>query len=302
MNKRKIKRREFIKQLAITTTAISALPAFSLQGASEQYKSTIVVVKGKDIKKMLDAGIAKMGGWQKFVKSGKPAILKPNAAWISKPEEGGNTAPALVKECAIACKKAGASSVVIPEHTCSPAKDAFAISGIGKAAEEAGANLYALKDKDYEATEIPNGRKLKKAEIAKDILTAPCLINMPVAKSHGGAGLTMAMKNWMGSVNDRGYWHRNDLHQCIADFCTVVKAHLVIMDATRIMLTGGPKGPGKMDYPDEIIFGTDIVAVDAYGATLFKKNPFDIRYIKIAHDMGIGCVDLSQINIIRLTV
>jgi uncharacterized protein (DUF362 family) len=261
------------------------------------------VVKGKDIKKMLEAGIEKMGGWQKFIKEGKHVVLKLNAAWISKPEEGGNTSPELAKECIIACKKAGATRVLVPENPCSPAKDSFVISGISKACEEAGSKLYTLNRKeDYIKVSLPAGVKLKEAEVVKDVLEAPSLINMPVAKTHGGSILTMAMKNWMGCVKDRGYWHRNDLHQCIADFCTLIKANLIIMDATRILLTNGPRGPGKLAYPEEIIFGTDIVAVDAYGTTLFNKQPFDIRHIQIAHNMGIGCGDLSKINIVRIAI
>ncbi len=303
MKNQKMKRRQFIKQVVIASAALSIFPSFSSRSATTNSKATIVVVKGKDIKKMLEAGIEKLGGWQRFIKQGKHVVLKPNAAWISKPEEGGNTSPELVKECIIACKRAGASNVLIPENTCSPAKDAFAVSGIGKACEEAGAKLYALSGKEaYKEVALPDAVQLKSAEVAKDIFEAPSLINMPVAKSHSGAGLTMAMKNWMGSIKDRGYWHRNNLHQCIADFCTLIKANLIIMDATRIMLTGGPRGPGKLAYPEEIILGTDIVAVDAYGATLFNKEPFDLRYIKIAHDMGIGCGDLSQINVIRIAV
>ena len=72
------------------------------------------------------------------------------------------------------------------------------------------------------------------------------------------------------------------------------------MDATRIMVTNGPRGPGRLETPNQILFGTDPVAVDAYAATLFGKEPFSIPYIQIAHDMGIGCGDLAKVDLQHL--
>ena len=101
----------------------------------------------------------------------------------------------------------------------------------------------------------------------------------------------------MGSVKDRRAWHNKGLDQCIADFSTLVRPALIVVDATRIMLTGGPRGPGTLAHPNQLVFGTDPVAVDAYAAALFKKKPFDIPHIQIAHEMGIGCGDLSKVNV-----
>ena len=42
------------------------------------------------------------------------------------------------------------------------------------------------------------------------------------------------------------------------------------------------------------------MAVDAYAATLFGKQPFDVLYIKLAHDMGVGCGDLKQVRIVHI--
>jgi uncharacterized protein (DUF362 family) len=160
--------------------------------------------------------------------------------------------------------------------------------------------LYRPAKGDYKATAIPRGITLKEARIPADILACDCLINMPVAKVHSASGITVAMKNWMGSVDDRRPWHREGLHQCIADYCTAVKPHLVIVDATRILMSKGPQGPGDLAYPNEIIFSTDIVAADAYAATLLKKTPMDIGYIRIAQEMGLGCADLTKMQIERV--
>ena len=54
--------------------------------------------------------------------------------------------------------------------------------------------------------------------------------------------MTIGMKNNMGIVWDRGDWHRSGLHQCIADFSTVRKPDLTIVDAYRMLMRHGPPG------------------------------------------------------------
>jgi uncharacterized protein (DUF362 family) len=297
---RPIHRREFLKTSAAVVAAVAFTPRH-LFAATAPGAARVVVVHGTDIPLMMKTGVEALGGWGAFVQKDQRVTLKVNAGWASTPEQGANTHPALVENCIRACKTAGAAAVTIPENSCSPSQKSFEMSGIGEAAQRAGARLYEPDDdKDFKRVEIPQGKTLTQADVARDILDADCLINMPVAKTHNGATLTISMKNWMGSVRDRGFWHRSGLHQCIADFSTLIKPRLIIVDATRIMVTNGPRGPGRLETPHQIIFGTDPVAVDAYAATLFGKEPFSIPYIQIAHDMGIGCGDLSKVDLQHL--
>jgi len=296
-------RREFIIRSVLGLAGAVCLPkAIQAQTIKSSSVTRLCVVHGKNIAQMLSSGVANMGGWKAFVKPGKPVVLKVNAAWASFPEQGGNTNPVLVEEFIRQSRAAGAGEVLMPEKPCSSAKEAFGRSGIGEVAARAGGKLYLPTGRDFRKIEITKGVSLKEAEVVSAVLDSECLVNMPVAKTHGGSGLTISMKNWMGSVSDRGFWHRNNLHQCIADLSTVIKPRLIIVDATRILLTNGPQGPGKLNYPDQLIFGTDPVAADAYAATLFEKQPFDIKYIKIAHEMEIGCGDLSLVKIDHIHV
>ncbi|MDD5677761.1 MAG: DUF362 domain-containing protein [Kiritimatiellae bacterium] len=293
-----ISRRQFMTGLAATAVGSVYLPRMAWSASGSE--PVIYVVHGSDPGRMLAAGIGRMGGWAGFVKPRQNVVLKLNAAWASLPEQGGNTSPALVECCIQECLRSGASAVVVPEKSCSNPKDSFERSGIGAAVKRAGGRMYSPERHQFQRVAIPRGVKLKEADVVRDVLEAPCLINMPVAKSHGGSTLTLSMKNWMGSVYDRGYWHAHNLHQCIADFSSFIKPSLIIVDALRILTTGGPQGPGKLAYPNQLIFGTDPVAVDAYAATLFGKQPFDVLHIKLAHDMGVGCGNLQQVRIVRV--
>mgnify|MGYP000879932048 CR=1 FL=1 len=293
-------RRDFLKTAAATAAALAFAPRrlFAEAGAPA---ARVVVAHGTEIPQMLAAAVAALGGWGAFVKPGQKATIKPNAGWASTPEQGANTHPQLVEEAIRACRAAGASEVVLPENSCSPSAKSFAMSGIGAAAKNAGGRLYEPDDdQDFVEVAVPGGKTLKQVAVVRDVLETGCLINMPVAKTHGGAKLTLGLKNWMGSVRDRGNWHRRGLHQCIADFGTLVKAHLTIVDATRIMVTNGPRGPGELKTPHQLVLGTDPVAVDAYAATLFGMQPFAVPHIQIAHDMGLGCGDLARIDVQHL--
>ena len=299
-------RRIFLKTgaTAVASGTLSTLLPTTAEAAETGAK--IVVVHGTDIPKMIEAGIAKMGGWDKFFKSGSKVALKPNVAWKSTPEQGANTHPDIIRAVVLAAEARKVKQVMIPENTCHPEKETFPQSGVLDALKGTNAKLYRpnAKKGDYVAVEVPKGKICKSAKVTRDLIEADCLINMPVAKHHGGATLTISMKNWMGAVdnNTRRAWHRDGLHQCIADFSTYLKPTLVIVDATRILLNHGPQGPGDLAHPHEIIFATDPVAADAYATTLFKKTPDDVPHIKLAAELGVGCADLKKIQIERVEV
>ena len=115
--------------------------------------------------------------------------------------------------------------------------------------------------------------------------------------------ITMAMKNWMGAIKDRRYWHRTDLHQCIADFSTFMKPAWTIIDATRCIMDSGPQGPAKvLKVPNLLILSKDQVAADAYASSIFHDSPYAVKYLKLAEEMGIGVVDQARMNIHKIEV
>ena len=262
----------------------------------------VVVVHGNDPAKMVEAGIAKMGGWEQLFKPGAKVAIKPNLAWKSTPEQGGNTHPDILRAFILAAEARKVKQVTIPENTCQPERKTFKTSGALEVIEGTIARLYRPKPDDYKEVSVPKGKVCQDAKVTRDLVEADCLVNMPVAKHHGGATLSLSMKNWMGAVDNgtRRRWHRDGLHQCIADFSTFLKPTLIIIDATRIMLNHGPQGPGDLAHPHEIIFATDPVAADTYAATLFGKKPKDVRHIQLAAELGVGCADIEKIKVERV--
>jgi uncharacterized protein (DUF362 family) len=83
---------------------------------------------------------------------------------------------------------------------------------------------------------------------------------------------------------------------------TVLKPKLVVIDATRILSSGGPGGPGTVIPLDTVIASTDMVAADAqmvamgtwYGR---KFQPGQVKHIQLAAQQGLGRIDLDKLNI-----
>lgn len=263
----------------------------------------LAAIKGGEPETMFDLGINSLGGMKNFVKPNQTVVVKPNIGWDTSPERAANTNPKLVSRIVKQCFDAGAKDVYVFDHTCDNWTKCYSNSGIEKAAKEAGAKVVpGHTESYYHNVEIKQGKRLKEAKVHELILESDVFINVPVLKNHGGAGVTIAMKNLMGIVWDRGFWHRNDLHQCIADYATLKQPDLNIVDAYFVMKRNGPRGVSKDDVVTmkSQIISTDIVAADAAAAKLFGREPENVDYIKYAHDMNVGTMDLSSLKINRI--
>jgi len=235
----------------------------------------------------------------KFVKPGQVVLVKPNIAWARRPEQAATTNPEVVAEIVRLCKQAGAREVKVMDHAVDrPESLVLKMTGIEPPATEGGARVrMASSAALYEKVKLPRAKALKSADVLRDLRRADVVINVPIAKVHDTTGLTLGCKNLMGVVLNRGAWHRSGLEQCIADFVGEFPPDLTILDAVRILVTKGPKGPGRVQDKDVVVAGTDPIAVDAYGATLFNRRAEEIRHLKLAHAMGAGEIDLERIRI-----
>jgi len=302
---KKLTRRQFIKGAA----TVAASPFFygSLAHAAEE--ADLVIAKKGTPSQLLHAAMAPLGGMGRFVKEGQRVVIKANIAWARTPEQACTNNPELLFALIKMCYEAGANRVVVWDHTCDNYQFTFTRSGLKETAQRAGADIFSGHGRNvYKQVDIPKGKKLKSAELLRDVLEADVFINFPIPKHHFATELTLGLKNLIGIVWDMEQLHKIDLHQCIADVNTVRKPDLVLVDAIRILLTNGPKGPGKTEDIGEVIASTDIVAADAYCATLFKHprtgrpfKPEEVRFVKNAFELGLGQIDLSKVRVKRVS-
>ncbi len=271
--------------------------------APEDGDFDLVAVKGTNPAAMFDEGINSIGGMAEFVKPGQTVVVKPNIGWDAKPERAANTNPELIGRIIKRCYEAGAKSVNVFDNTCDEWKKCYANSGIEKEVKNAGGSIIPGNSESYyRDVQISEGIILTEAKVHRLILDSDVFINVPILKSHSSTKLTIAMKNLMGVVWDRRWWHQNDLHQCIADYTTFRKPDLNIIDAYKVMKRNGPRGVSVEDVIrlDSLIISKNIVAADAAAAKLFGLEPDDIPYIVIANEMGTGTMNLGSLNINRI--
>ncbi len=302
-------RRDFLKQLALYTAGvIAAPPVFRFTPelfAAEKGKPEVVVGKGLPYLKIVEQVLEPFGGMVAFVSKGDRVVVKPNIGWDRTVEQGANTHPEVVKALVRMALDAGAKKVQVFDRSCNSARRSYQNSGILSAVnaiKDRRATCSFMDDRKYIPVKIDNGRSLKEWLFYKDALSADCYINVPVAKHHGSARLTMGLKNVMGVIGGRrGKIHMN-LGQRIADLNIVIRPDLTVIDATRIMLRNGPSGGNLKDVReiDTVIASTDPVAADAFATTLFGLEPSDIPSTVSACKMGLGEMDLSKIKIVNV--
>ena len=299
-------RRKFIKASLVTSGAVafggysSVYPFIS---SSLSYPYDLVAIKGGEPEAMFDKAIASLGGMKNFVKKNQKVVIKPNIGWDVIPELAANTNPNLVARIIKHCFDAGAKDVYVFDHTCDNWNRCYTNSGIEKAVKDAGGKIVSgASESYYHEVNVKNGKRLTSSKVHELILESDVFINVPILKHHSSGRLTVGMKNLMGVVWDRGYWHKNDLQQCIADFATFKKPDLNIVDAYLVMKRNGPRGVSKDDVLTlkSQIISTDIVAADAAAAKMFGMDIADIPYLNYADELKVGRKDLSKLNINRI--
>ena len=291
-------RRDFLKWSASSLAAVMVWGALGRKAAWPELPPHLSVVTGGTAQQRVEAAIKALGGINRFVRPGNRVVVKPNIGWARTPQQGANTDPEVVAAVVSLCRKAGARQVVVIDHTCSNYRMSYQQSGIEAAAKQAGAEVRpADQVKYYRQVNIPKAKILRSPMILNEILDCDVLINLPVVKVHGGPTVTLSMKNLKGVVWDRGIMHSTDLNQTIADLSLAVKPKLILLDATRILTSNGPTGPGNVQTLNQLVAATDPVAADAYGAKILGFAPEKISHILIAHQMGLGEIDLQALRV-----
>jgi uncharacterized protein (DUF362 family) len=260
----------------------------------------LVVARGAEPEELVRRALAALGGMEQFVSKGSRVIIKPNICVAYHTYEyAATTNPWVVGALVKLCLEAGAASVQVMDFPFGGiAQEAYAISGIQEQVQAAGGEMAFMPGFRYIEVDIPGAQKLNQVQIYDDILNADVFINVPIAKTHELAKLTLGMKNLMGVIYGRQAIHQ-DMGQNLADLAGLIRPELTVIDAIRILTDHGPTGGNLDDVQklDTIIASTDIVAADSYATTLFGMRPDEISYIQAGAATGLGRSDLSNLRI-----
>ncbi len=256
--------------------------------------------KGKEIPALVRETLAALGGMGRFVKVGETVVVKPNIGWDRTPEQGANTHPLVVRTVVEVCLEAGAKEVQVFDRTCNDPRRCYVQSGIQEALGSDRARILQMDRRAYREIDIRGGKELTRWSFYQPALDADRFINLPVAKHHSISTLTLGMKNVMGVIGgNRGVLHQR-IDEALADINTVVRSDLTLIDATRILVANGPSGGRLEDVraTETLIASPDIVAADAYAATLFGHRPQEIPTIVAGAARGLGTMDLAKVRLV----
>jgi uncharacterized protein (DUF362 family) len=292
-----MKRRAFLK-----LAALSALfHHWLLREAFAAAEPVVAVAEGKDYAQVTRNAIAALGGMKRFVKVGDVVVVKPNIGWDRNSDQAANTNPIVVRAVVEEALRAGAKKVKVFDRSCNDERRCYVNSGMTAALQ--GMKNVELKfiEKERFKKVALKGKVLSEWELYDEALNADVFINVPVAKHHGLTKVTLGLKNVMGVMGgNRGAIHKN-IDEALSDVNSVLKSHLVVIDATRVLTAHGPQGGNLSDVKvlNKVLASTDIVAIDAYATTLFGHRPEEISVTVAAHKRGLGEINLKKVRLVR---
>lgn len=138
-------------------------------------------------------------------------------------------------------------------------------------------------------------------EIPK-MLVGMSMIHLPTMKTHVFTGTTGAMKNAFGGLlHDKRHWTHSVIHETLVDLLAIQKeihpGVFAVMDGT---IAGDGAGPRAMvpHVANLLLASADQVAIDAVAAKLMGFDPLTFKYIRLAHELGLGCGDVREMDIV----
>jgi uncharacterized protein (DUF362 family) len=302
-----ITRRDFLKISAGAVVA-TLLPK-TLFTTTEGVSGPLIGVARGESSKLVKTALDAIGGITTFVKQGDRVCIKPNISFAANIDCGATTNSEIIKQVVELCLDAGASKVILLEHTIQDTQLCVEKSRIKEAIidKDKVSLLTLIKERQFTEVQIPSGQELHTVKIAQVLQDVDTFINLPTAKSHSATGVSLGIKNLMGLVWDRGALHQVNLHRAIAELGTVMRPDVTIVDATRVLTTGGPGGPGKSVKLNTVITGTDPVAVDSYcvGIAQWYNKSWtgrSVKYIVAASELGLGEINIDKMKVTEVNV
>ncbi|MCD6193210.1 MAG: DUF362 domain-containing protein [Candidatus Aminicenantes bacterium] len=141
----------------------------------------------------------------------------------------------------------------------------------------------------------------KGIEIPKRLIGSS-IIHLPTMKTHVFTTMTGAMKNAFGGLlHEKRHWTHSVIHETLVDLLTIQKeihpGIFAVMDGT---IAGDGPGPRCMVpyIKNYILASADQVAIDAVAAKMMGFEPMELKFIRLAHEDGLGCGDLNEIEIV----
>jgi uncharacterized protein (DUF362 family)/Pyruvate/2-oxoacid:ferredoxin oxidoreductase delta subunit len=255
----------------------------------------------------LNAGIAMLGGWERYFSPGMTVLLKVNLIGPKAPDTAAITHPEFVRALVRILKGLGCG-VWIGDSSggaiagIAPTARSFKVSGLEQVAREEGAVIKNF-DREGVVEVTPKSGLGGKMFIAKPMFDADAVINLPKLKTHSAGIYTGAVKNLFGCIPGlrKAEYHRlapdlRDMGEVLTDIHQAVNVGLHIMDGVTAMEGEGPTA-GAVYPAGKLLMSTDPLALDTVAVAMLGLGVEEVPILHSARTRKLGESRLKNIII-----
>jgi len=261
-------------------------------------KNQIYMIQGNNYKQMAMELLYNVDLAQDISDKQKLIGIKPNLVLAKKAESGATTHPELVDAVITYLQENDFKNIVVLEGAWvgDLTSQAVRVNGIYDVCQKHNVPFWDLQKDDS----IVCKSKSMDIRICKKVKQLDYLINMPVLKGHCQTTITCALKNLKGLIpnSEKRRFHTLGLHKPIAHLNSIIKQDFILVDNIC----------GDLDFEEggnpvtmnRLLAFKDAVLCDSFAAECMGYKPYDIEYIRIAEELGVGKGDTNKAQIISL--
>jgi uncharacterized protein (DUF362 family) len=263
-----------------------------------------------NLKATIGQAVVAIGGFERLIEPGDTVLIKPNFNTADPAPAASD--PQFVRAIIELLYQHGASEVVLGESSTLTlsTRETLAKTGMLQAADEAGAKVTVFDEGEW-VTVGTGGEFLKQVSVARQALEADKIVYACCLKTHRFADFTMSLKLAMGFVRprDRIKMHLWRLREKLVDLNLVLKPDLILMDARRCFISGGPS-TGTVREPGLMLASGDRLAIDVEGLKIIQsypehtmpQSPWQLPMIRHGVELGLGARNEQSYQIIHTNV
>ncbi len=257
------------------------------------------------VRQAVQAALAPLGSIGRFVHAGMQVLLKPNLLVPADLERAVTTHPAVVQAVAELVQEAGGTALIgdSPGALAGGLSGTFRKSGLAGVAERTGAQLVPFESVVWKRMDGSGGAR--DYFIARPVLEADLVINLPKLKTHMLTLYTGAVKNMFGTVPGT---RKRELHcrapgvqdfsAVLVDVLELVRPGLTLMDGVLGQEGNGPGMGGTPRHYGLLAASTDPVALDVLVARALGFQAGEVLHLAQASGRGLGVADLDAVEVV----
>lgn len=261
-------------------------------------KNDIYMIQGEDYRQMAIQVLQAAKLAEDIGDRNKKIGIKPNILGAVKASQGATTHPELVDGVLSYLLENGFTNLVVLEGAWVGDSTARAVKicGIYDVCRKHQVPFVDLQKDSFQKVDA-SGMSLA---VCNEALMLDYLINMPVIKGHCQTKVTCALKNSKGLIpnSEKRRFHTIGLHKPIAHLNTVIRQDFILVD--NICGDLDFEEGGNPVVMNRVLGFKDPVLCDSFAAECIGYHPYDVEYIRLAEELGIGSTDLAHARLIPL--